>query len=419
MDRDENISMASIIEQMDAGVETPEEPFLRRAQRGEMVDGTIASIDRDGILVDIGAKSEGMVAASEIPLLLGSANPPQVGESVIAYVLRGEDREGRMLLSLLRGREEQGWRTAEQLYGSGAIFEAQIREANRGGLIIDLHGLRGFVPMSQLSGVRHDAADQEATMAALQAMVGQTLPVKVLELNRRRNRLILSERIAAQERRGRRKDELIAELREGEVRQGRVTSVTDFGAFVDIGGADGLVHLSELSWTRVGRASDVVKVNDVVDVMVLGVDRENKKIALSLRRTQPEPWAVLAQKYHPGDIVEGTITKLAAFGAFARIEDGIEGLIHISELSDGHVGNPRNVVEEGERRRMRVLRVEPERRRLGLSLRGIQPLVEEQPVEELPYTYSYQPDENAGPTIGDHFRWQQQDDDEDAQPSRR
>jgi small subunit ribosomal protein S1 len=188
--------------------------------------------------------------------------------------------------------------------------------------------------------------------------------------------------------------------------------VTDFGAFVDIGGADGLVHLSELSWQRVGKPSDVVKAGDEIDVMVIGVDRENKKIALSLRRTQPEPWTLIAQKYHPGDIVEGTITKLATFGAFARIDDGIEGLIHISELSEGHVGNPRQVVEEGERRRMRVLRVEPERRRLGLSLRGVQPLDEEPTQAEPDYSYSYRSDDSA-PTLAEHFRgWNVVDDQE-------
>jgi small subunit ribosomal protein S1 len=410
---DDNISMASIIEQMDASGEVAEDALFRAPQRGQMVEGTIASIDRDGILVDIGSKAEGMVAASEIPMLMASPTPPVVGEQVTALVLRGEDREGRVLLSLQRGREEQGWRDVERLFNDGTIFDAPIREANRGGLIVDIFGLRGFVPMSQISGVRHDPNNDEEATSRLQAMVGQTVPVKVVELNRRRNRLILSERIASQEARGRRKDELIATLREGEVRHGRVTSVTDFGAFVDIGGADGLVHLSELSWQRVGKPSDVVKPGDEIDVMVIGVDRENKKIALSLRRTQPEPWTLIAQKYHPGDIVEGTITKLATFGAFARIDDGIEGLIHISELSEGHVGNPRQVVEEGERRRMRVLRVEPERRRLGLSLRGVQPL-DEEPAQAAPdYGYSYRSDDNSTPTLAEHFRgWNVTDDQE-------
>jgi small subunit ribosomal protein S1 len=418
-DSEENLSMASIVEQMDAE-RTAEEPGRRVPRRGEIVEGTIASIDRDGILIDVGGKSDGTVPVHEIAELMQSENPPKVGDQVLAYVLASGDREGRMLLSLRQGEVERAWRSLEQLFNSGQVIEAKVTESNKGGVIVDALGLRGFVPISQLSGVRHDATNEEQTVERLAAIVGQSLPLKVVEINRRRNRLILSERLASQERRGQRKDELIAELQEGEIRRGRVTSVTDFGAFVDIGGADGLVHLSELSWTRVGRPSDVLNVGDEIDVMVISVDRERKKIGLSLRRTQPEPWAAAAGKYQPGDIVEGTITRIAAFGAFARIEDGIEGLIHISELGEGHIANPRQAVQEGERHRMRVLRVEPDRRRLGLSLRHVdhpeQP--EEQPAD--PYSagnyssgsYSYGGDYSR-PTIGDAFgNWQEQNADQ-------
>ncbi len=402
---DETLSMASIIQQMDAAEAQPDESGFRQPRRGEVVEGTIASVDRDGILIDIGAKSEGAVPIHEVAELLNEPNPPRVGDEVLAYVLSPGDREGRIVLSLRQGRVERAWRQLEQLYASGEILEAPVTEANKGGVIVDAQGLRGFVPISQLSGVRHDGAGEEDVAQRLQALVGQRLPLKVVEINRRRNRLILSERLAAQERRGRRKDELINELREGEIRHGRVTSVTDFGAFVDVGGADGLVHLSELSWTRVGRPSDVVHVGDEVDVMVLGVDRERKKIALSLRRTQPEPWALAATKFHPGDIVEGTITRITTFGAFARIEDGIEGLIHVSELGDSHVANPRQVVQEGERHRMRILRVEPERRRLGLSLRGV-----DQPDDQAFGSYSFGHDYGA-PTIGQALGgWEEQAD---------
>jgi small subunit ribosomal protein S1 len=386
-DSEENLSMASIVEQMDAE-RTAEEPGRRVPRRGEIVEGTIASIDRDGILIDVGGKSDGTVPVHEIAELMQSENPPKVGDQVLAYVLASGDREGRMLLSLRQGEVERAWRSLEQLFNSGQVIEAKVTESNKGGVIVDALGLRGFVPISQLSGVRHEGSNEDQTTERLAGLVGESLPLKVVEINRRRNRLILSERLARQEQRGRRKDELIAELQEGEVRRGRVTSVTDFGAFVDIGGADGLVHLSELSWTRVGRPSDVLQVGDEIDVMVIGVDRERKKIALSLRRTQPEPWA-------------------AAFGAFARIEDGIEGLIHISELGEGHIANPRQVVQEGDRHRMRVLRVEPDRRRLGLSLRHV-----DQPEEEQTGTYSYGGDYDR-PTIGHAIgNWPEQADEQ-------
>jgi small subunit ribosomal protein S1 len=397
-DGEEPISMASIVEQMDA-----EERGERTGpRRGEIVEGTITAIDRDGILIDIGTKSEGEVPLQEVAELMAGDEPPKVGDAVLAYVIRPENAEGRPLLSLKRGRVERAWRWLENQARAGAIVEAPVVEANRGGLVVDVRGARGFVPMSQIASVRLSGASEEETSQRLQGMVGKSIAMKVVEINPRRGRLILSERQAQMELRHTRKEELIGQLQEGETRRGRVTSVTDFGAFVDIGGADGLVHLSELSWTRVNKASDVVQVGDEVDVMVLGVDRERRKIALSIRRTQPEPWTLAAQKYHPGDVVEGTITRLATFGAFARLEDGVEGLIHISELSEGRIANPRQVVQEGERRRMRVLRVEPERRRLALSLKNV-PLVDDFGVEQEPdWSRGYS---TAGdqPTIGDAF----------------
>ncbi len=402
---EEPISMAAIIQQMDAADRGTEEPGVRAPRRGEIVEGTVTSIDRDGILIDVGAKFEGTVVESEVLGLINGTAPPKAGDTVLAYVISPSDREGRVVLSLVQGMEERAWRQLEQMFNAGTVFDSIVTEANKGGLIVDALGLRGFVPMSQISSVRHDGTSEEEVIARLQSMLGKSLPLKVVEINRRRGRLILSERIATQEQRGRRKDDLIAELVEGEIRPGRVTSLTDFGAFVDIGGADGLVHLSELSWTRVARAADVVSVGDEVQVLILGVDRDKKKIALSLRRTKPEPWAQMAQKYQPGDIVEGTITKLAAFGAFAQIDDGIEGLIHISELSDSHVTNPRQVIQEGEHRRMRILRVEPERRRLGLSLRSV-PAIQvpksepESETDPEPDYMDYSP-RSGGTTIGE------------------
>jgi small subunit ribosomal protein S1 len=347
------------------------ESEMRTPRTGEVIDGIVVSVDRDGILVDIGRKSEGLIPAHEATSLFQEGEAPEVGEQVLVYVVYPENQDGHVVLSLNRARSERGWRTVQNLADDGSIFEAAVVDFNRGGLIVSIDGVRGFVPMSQIVSLRHDVEGSTSIEDRLQSMIGQRLWLKIIEFNRRRNRLILSERIAAQERRLVRKDELLGELSEGEVRRGRVSSICEFGAFVDVGGADGLVHLSELSWSPVQNPEEVVKVGDEVDVVVLNVNRERKKIALSIRRTQPEPWALIGDRYQPGDIVTGTVTKLTAFGAFARIEDGVEGLIHISEMGSGHIVHPRNAVTEGEVRRMRILRVEPERRRLGLSLRDV------------------------------------------------
>jgi len=340
----------------------------RTPQRGDVLEGVVVSIDRDGILVDIGTKSEGIIPAHEAQQLVDRGEV-QDGSEVLVYVVHPEDQDGHVVLSLNRARSERGWRTMQRQLDEGQIFEAEVIDHNKGGLIVDADGVRGFVPLSQVAGVRLDGSSEDEIRNKLAVMVGQKIYVKVLELNRRRNRLILSERQAVQERRGLRKEQLINELHEGETRHGRVSSLCDFGAFIDLGGADGLVHLSELAWRQVSHPSEVLKVGEEVDVYVLGVDREKKKIALSLRRLQPEPWATVSERYKPGDLVQGTITKLATFGAFARVEDGIEGLIHISELGEGHVAHPRNVVKEGDVVTLRVLRVDPTRRRLGLSLK--------------------------------------------------
>jgi small subunit ribosomal protein S1 len=242
-----------------------------------------------------------------------------------------------------------------------------VTNYNKGGLLVNLDGVRGFVPASQVTEIRGgDDGSKQADMARL---IGTKLPLKIIEINRHRNRLILSERQAVQEKRDVMKERLIEELHEGETRRGRVTSITDFGAFVDIGGADGLVHLSELSWSRVKHPSEVLHVGDEIDVYVLGINAQEKKIALSIKRTQPEPWSRVATIYEVGQLVRGTVTQLANFGAFARIEDGIEGLIHVSELSEQRIGHPRQVVSEGQDLILRIIRIDPARRRMGLSLR--------------------------------------------------
>jgi small subunit ribosomal protein S1 len=336
---------------------------------GDTRDGVIVSISSSEILVDVGAKSEGFVHQREMERMgkeyLDSLN---VGDSVVVYVVRPEDRDGNIVLSLSRAQQERDWRDAEALLESGEIFESAVIGYNRGGVICRVGKVRGFIPASQLvtKGEAKGDANEETRYAS---MVGKSLWLKVVELDRKRNRLILSERLAQRERRRGRKDELLSELKKGDVRTGRISSLAKFGAFVDLGGADGLIHLSELSWSRVNHPNEVIQVGDEVQVYVLNVDRERKRIGLSLRRLEPEPWTVVHDRYSVGQVVEGVITKLASFGAFARVDGTLEGLIHISELANHRVTHPREVVKEGDVLNLRIIRIDPARRRMGLSLK--------------------------------------------------
>lgn len=340
----------------------------RNLQYGDTVDGTIMRVDKDEILVDIGSKAEGVVPTREMQSLSPEDRAElKPGDTLLVFVVQTEDKEGRAVLSVDKARQEKSWRRLQQSYDNGEVIEAKVVNYNKGGLLVNLDGVRGFVPASQVSGISRGPETQKQSDMA--KMVGTSLPLKVIEINRNRNRLILSERQAVQEVREGRKDELLSSLKEGDVRTGVVTSVCDFGAFVDIGGADGLVHLSELSWSRVKHPSEVLKPGDKVQVYILSVENERKRIALSIKRTQSEPWTTVSERYHLGQIVEGVITQLASFGAFARIEDGVEGLIHVSEIGDGHVQHPREVVQEGDRVQVRIIRIDPARKRMGLSMR--------------------------------------------------
>jgi small subunit ribosomal protein S1 len=325
-------------------------------------------LDRDEMLVDIGAKSEGVIPAREFSSLSDEERDQlAVGDRVLVFVTQPENADGVVGLSIDRARQEKSWRTLQTQYEGGELLSAEVVNYNKGGLLVNLDGVRGFVPASQVTEITTgDEAQKQAEMARL---VGRSLQLKIIEINRNRNRLILSERQALQERRDEMKEKLIEELTEGEVRRGRVSSICDFGAFVDVGGADGLVHLSELSWSRVRHPSEVLRVGDEIDVYVLGINADERKIALSIKRTQPEPWQAVATKYDVNQLVLGTVTQLANFGAFARIEDGIEGLVHVSELSEARVAHPRQLVQEGQELLLRIIRIDPQRRRMGLSLR--------------------------------------------------
>ena len=361
---------------------------LKPLRRGDVVEGVVMRADTDGIFVNIGHKAEGVVPPGEMRSLKSEeVEGLKVGDEIVTFVIRPETAEGAAILSIDRAVGEQGWRVLEKALESGIGIEGKILGFNRGGAIVEAEGVQGFVPMSQLVSVprEHFREAQESKEAAEDEgengasvrdpradEIGRILQLRVLEVNRGRNRAIFSERQAIQELREERKALLIQELTEGEVRRGKVTGISSFGAFVDLGGADGLIHISELSWNSVNSPEEVVKLGDELDVYVLRVDAENKKIALSLRRLHPEPWETINERYHVGDIVDATVTKLTNFGAFARVEGSVEGLIHISELTSRVISHPREVVREGDEVKLKILRIEPERRRLGLSLKQAQ-----------------------------------------------
>ena len=340
----------------------------RDLHRGEVIEGLVMGTDRDGILVNVGSKSEGVIPPHEMRSLGPEAAARlNVGERVLVYVLQPETPEGQILLSLDRARGEKGWRVLQQRFEEGQSFEAQVSGYNKGGLLVNVEGVHAFVPLSQVVGVRPERVENGES--ALAQMVGKTLHLKVIEINRRRNRVILSERAALQEWRSQQKERLLSELREGDIRRGKISSIRSFGVFVDLGGADGLAHLSELSWERNKAPEELFKVGEEIDVYIMKVDQETKKIALSLRRARPEQWEEIVDKYNVGQVVPGVITKLVTFGAFARIDGPVEGLIHVSELVDRRISHPKEVVKEGDIVPLKILRVERDRHRLGLSLR--------------------------------------------------
>jgi small subunit ribosomal protein S1 len=341
-------------------------------QRGEIVQGHVMRISPNEILVDIGAKAEGVVVGRELqhiePDVLESLD---VGSEVLAYVVTPEDKDGNILLSLSRAQLESDWRLAEARLEQEEVFEATVSAFNKGGLLVHMGKIRGFVPASQIDRSHWDGeASNRNLEERLAELVGHEMQLKVIELDRGRNRLIFSERAALSQYRQEQKVRLLAELEEGQIKRGVVTNLCDFGAFVDLGGVDGLVHLSELSWGRVSGPQDVLQVGQTVEVYVLSVDCERERIGLSLKRLQPEPWSQIDELYHVGQLVQGEVTNLAKFGAFVRLDGSeIEGLIHISEFSEEPVSHPDEVVQKGDRVTVEIIRIESDRRRIGLSMK--------------------------------------------------
>ncbi len=348
---------------------------IRSFKHGDVVEGTVVRIDRDEILVDIGAKSEGVVSNRE---LYGrhAENQPQlaVGDTVLVYVLQPESQEGHVVLSLRRAGLERKWRAMQEQFEAGLIIEAPVIDHNKGGLIVDC-GIRGFVPISQIvdfprrpqNDQPRDAAQEIAEK--LQPYVGRKLRLKILEVNRKANRLILSEKVALYEERREKRDELFSSLQVGQKVTGTVRSIAPFGVFIDLGGIDGLVHKSELSWNKVNNPEAGYRVGEEVEAEVIDINHERGRISLSIRRLQPDPWHSTVADFRVGDIIDGTVTKLVNFGAFVRVRDGLEGLIHISELSHQRVAHPGDVVHEGQQLKLKIISLDSERHRLGLSLK--------------------------------------------------
>ncbi len=349
-------------------------PDYAMPERGEIVDGTIVfSSDRE-VRIDIGGKSEGMLHSRELERMPNSRlDELEVGQHLSVYVVNPLDREGNTIVSLTKAEEEKDWQQVEEFLETQDVIQTQISGFNRGGVLVNVGHLRGFVPGSQLDAAGRGPRGGSTPEDRWGSLVGQPIHVRVIELDRERNRLILSERAAMRDVRRQQKEQLLEELQEGDVRSGRVVNLARFGAFVDLGGADGLVHLSELAWGRVNHPQEVVEVGDEVEVYVLNVDREQKRIGLSIKRLQPDPWWQVEEKVQEGSLIEGNITKLTDFGAFASVGglEGIEGLIHVSELSDEHIEHPKDIIEAGQKVTLRVISVDSHRRRLGLSLRAV------------------------------------------------
>ncbi|NMD32032.1 MAG: S1 RNA-binding domain-containing protein, partial [Chloroflexi bacterium] len=339
----------------------------------EIRTGVIASITPGQILVSVGTKSEGVISGKEYELI-----PPEelsglvVGQEIPVYVLDPEDQNGNVVLSYIRAREEVSWKQVEEMQQNRVSTHSTIIGYNKGGLIVPVGGLRGFVPASQISLTRRSRLTGDTPEQLWSQMIGEEIDVAIIEVDRERRRLILSERAASTETRESLKERVIDELQEGEVRTGRVTSLADFGAFVNISGADGLVHLSEISWDRIQHPGEVLKVGQEVKVKVISVDREKKRIGLSIRQLQEDPWIHRSAQFQVGQLVEGTITRLTKFGAFARIADDMEGLIHISEISEKRIEHPKEVLKEGDVVTLRVIKIDTENHRIGLSLRRVE-----------------------------------------------
>ena len=329
---------------------------------GDLVTGTVVKIERDEVLLDIGYKSEGVIPSRELSIRkdINPADVVALGDEIEALVLQKEDKEGRLVLSKKRAEYERAWNAVEEKFNSGENVEGEVIEVVKGGLILDI-GLRGFLPASLVDLRR---------VKDLNAYLGTRIEARVIEMDRNRNNVVLSRRVVLEEARKAERQEILSKLKVGMRLKGTVSSIVDFGAFVDLGGIDGLVHISELSWNHVNHPSEVVKVGQEVEVQVLDVDLNRERISLGLKQTTEDPWRTLVKKYPVDAIVEGTVTKLVTFGAFVDLGEGVEGLVHISEMAKQHVDQPSQVCQVGDKVQVKVMEIDLDRRRISLSMKA-------------------------------------------------
>jgi small subunit ribosomal protein S1 len=337
---------------------------IRSFDEGDVVTGRVVRIDKDEVLIDIGYKSEGVIPSHELSIRrsVDPADEVDLGEEVDALVLKKEDDEGRLILSKKRARFEKAWRRIEAAAESGEPVEGTVIEVVKGGLILDL-GVRGFLPASLVDIRRVHNLDE---------FMSQKLECKVIELNRSRNNVVLSRRAVLEEERKEVRQQILGRLQPGQVVEGKISNIVDFGAFVDLDGIDGLIHISELSWSHVNHPSEVIEIGETVRVKVLDIDRERQRISLGLKQTQEDPWQRVVDSYRPGDSLDGSVTKVVAFGAFVEIVPGVEGLVHISELAEHHVESPSEVVSPGDKVKVKILEIDEERRRISLSIKRVE-----------------------------------------------
>lgn len=365
-----SISLENPAEEMDFAAMLEEALAETHIERGDIVTGTILAVDNHGLIVDVSWKHDGIVTRQDIERMGMMVEDFNVEDDIDVAIVRLDDNEGNLILSASQAKQNEDWQRAEGLQETDESWAGVVGAANKGGLIIPFGNLRGFIPASHVVDLPR-GLNEEDRVKQLEALVGTEINIKVIEVNRKRRRLVFSQRNAERENRIARKEELLEKLQEGNVRKGVVSGLCDFGAFVDLGGADGLIHISELAWHRVSHPQEVVNVGEKVEVYILHLDENGKRIGLSLKRLQPNPWDLVEEMYHIGQLVEGTVSRLEPFGAFISMEPGIEALLHVSQLSDGGDVDPRRDLYEGQRLLTRIISIETPKQRLGLSLKEV------------------------------------------------
>jgi len=341
---------------------------LNEVGRGDIVTGTVLAVDKQGVIVDLGLKRDGVILRSEVDAMAGEV-ALKVGQKVTVMVVKPEDNDGNLVVSIHQARALKDWDAAHTQMDAGELYRGRVVAANKGGLLVPYGELRGFVPASHVLDLPR-GLDDDARAEYLSRYVGQELALKIIEVNPQRRRLVLSQRDAQRESRDAAKDRLLADLSVGDTVHGRVSSLRDFGAFIDIGGADGLVHLSELSWRRIRHPNEILSVGMEVEAYVLQLDRDGRRIGLSLKRLDRNPWAEIEAKYSVGQMVEGNVSRVVSFGAFIELEDGIEALLHLTQMGNPPPASPEAMFKIGDHVTAEIITLEPDRQRMGLSLKG-------------------------------------------------